>query len=803
MKINGTLYPYQMEAVMFLIGDGKELNNKKLLALGMGLGKGLDLNVKICCSKGWVRNGDLKLGDIVCSPDGGTAKVTGIFPQGIKQTYEVNFKDGSSTLCDEEHLWLVQSPRDKNRKLNENWKIMSVKELLKAGLVEKSGNFKYYIPMTKSVNFESQDLKVNPYILGVLLGDGYIGKTIRIDTDEEIIDNIKNIYKTYKSKRKGCCHGSVSQSNKEFYDEIKNLGLLGKRSWEKFVPKKYLFNSIENRLAILQGLLDTDGGVSDGIILEYSSTSEQLAMDIQFLVQSFGGKAIISEKKEPKYTYKGESRIGRKAYRVNISLPKEIIPFRLERKRKAYTPRSKYQPTRAIVSIIPKDMRETQCISVSSKRNLYIVDNFIVTHNTAISLAFSAYTEKQRILVVCPSSVKWSWRSEVKLWTPFYKSLVVDSNTKLDKKVFKKYNIFITNYEILKKHYEALSEAGFDCMIVDESSYCKNPRAIRTKAVSMLAKKIKNVVLMSGTPILNRPIELFPTLNIIDPMAWHNYYSFAYKYCGAKTTHWGLDVNGATNIEELRTRLSKVMYRKTKEDVLTDLPKLNFIDVPVELDAETRVQYKLLEDDFITYLQDVKNKEDDEIEKSLMAEQLVKLGEMRMLTACGKIEQAKEVIQNIIDSGEKVVVFSSYNEPLVKLHNHFNKSSVIIIGSTKDTDRGKAVENFQNDDNIKVFLGGMLSANTGITLTAACNVLFINHDWVPANMAQAYSRIDRLGQKAKNLFIYQLYAMETIDQRMTEILKTKQIIFDKLIDGKDTVIENSSSMIKDIIKSYK
>ena len=417
------------------------------------------------------------------------------------------------------------------------------------------------------------------------------------------------------------------------------------------------------------------------------------------------------------------------------------------------------------------------------------------------SLAYTAHSNFTKIIVVSPASVKLAWENEVKQWTHL-KPLMINSKTKLTIDEYDTHNIFILNYDILIKHFKFLTSFRFDSLIIDESTYIKNPRAKRTKAIKKMSKNISSVILLSGTPLLSRPIELFTTLNILDEDNWNNYFRYAYKFCKAWQSPWGLDVSGASNIPELREKLLTYMFRKRKDEVLFELPEKRFIDIPVELDYETNRNYRLLENSFVEYLRDIKNKKTSEIRKSLKAEQLVKLGELRRLTANGKVKPAEEIINSILESKQKVVVFSAFNEPLEILHEKFKDISVIITGSSTDVERQSAVDNFQNDDNIKIFYGGILSAGMGITLTAGQNVLFIDHSWTPASHHQSIDRIHRIGSKFNSISIYQLYAVGTIDEKMNEILNVKECIFNELIDGGSTPTKVETDYVNKVIKQY-
>lgn len=418
------------------------------------------------------------------------------------------------------------------------------------------------------------------------------------------------------------------------------------------------------------------------------------------------------------------------------------------------------------------------------------------------ALAYIAHNKISKTLIVCPASVKGAWESETEKWTRL-KPFVINSKTNLTMDILNDHNIFIINYDILAKFLSTFLVARFDSLVVDECQYIKSASAKRSKCVKMIAQKIPSIILLSGTPLLNRPVELFNSLNLIDPVNWSDYYRFTKKFCNGHQGPWGYDVSGASNIEELQRSISHYFLRRTKDDVLKELPPKTFIDIPIELENGARSKYRYAEESFIEYLRDVKNKNREEINRSLSAETLTKLNELRILTSSGKVDTAKEIINNIMESGEKIVVFSVYNEPLNILKEHFKDSAVMLIGSTKEADRNKAISDFQNNDDKKIFLGGMKAAGAGITLTAAANVLLIDYPWTNADRDQAIDRIHRPGQTASHATIYQLIAKNTIDKRMQKILKDKEEIFNQLIENKKVVISKQTSLIDDLIKSFK
>jgi SWI/SNF-related matrix-associated actin-dependent regulator of chromatin subfamily A-like protein 1 len=402
---------------------------------------------------------------------------------------------------------------------------------------------------------------------------------------------------------------------------------------------------------------------------------------------------------------------------------------------------------------------------------------------TAISLAYVVKEKLRKVLVVCPASVKFSWADEVAKFTNL-KSVVI--NGKTDKNIFSEdAEIFIINYDILSKFKDTISEFNWDAIICDEFHMIKDSRRKRTKAVRDVAKKIPRCLLLSGTPLLNKPIELFNGLNMMDPKTWNSYNSFALRYCGGFYGPYGIEIGRPSNLDELQGRIQKYFLRRTKDQILKDLPPKVFTSIPVELADDIRVEYNFIASSLKRHLSGEKQNEEEDGNDSGV-NHLAALGAMRQLTTRGKIESAKELIANIVGGGEKVVVFSNYIDPLNELMEEFKGVSVMLTGQTPVEERKEIVEKFQNDDNIKIFFGGIKSSGVGITLTAGTSVVFIDYSWVPADHLQAIDRIHRIGQTASSVSIYQLFARDTIDEMMKKILEEKQIIFDQLIEGKPT-----------------
>ena len=361
--------------------------------VGIGKGRSQPLDSKVLTKSGWVKMGDLKIGSKVISADGNETVVSGVYPQGKIDVYEVLFTDGTKTECSLDHLWLVKDNQMRDwYKKNPNafygqYKVKSLKEIIK--YVHRSVS----VPTVQPVNFKEQEVPVDPYLLGVLLGDACIRKHgIELTTnDDQILDSVRDCllkldsrlcakktrHQHYQlSKGKSSKKRNNGGHENKLLTGIRKLGLDGKVANSKFIPDIYKINSVEVRIAILQGLMDTDGYVSKKGGCQYYTVSEQLANDVVFLVQSLGGLA----RKTIKKTLKQPCHV------ITIALPNDICPVRLLRKKERVNKRTKYPPIKYIKSINLVGKKECQCISVEHPSHLYVTDDFIVTHNTAAAI---------------------------------------------------------------------------------------------------------------------------------------------------------------------------------------------------------------------------------------------------------------------------------------------------------------------------------------------------------------------------------------------------------------------------------
>ena len=382
-----------IQALQDLIDDRIEILS---ISCPPGVGKAQPLYSKVLTPHGFVNMGDIHIGDIVVSGEGRSSTVIGVYQQGIKKIYEITFDDGSKVRCSDEHLWKVQT-RDDRR--NGKYRVIELKDMLGNLYVENGKRSNYSIDYVSPIEFHKNDqLKIHPYVLGVILGDGCIteGNMKIYSPDTEIISKVSKLLKDDKLVRfndigyriiRKVQHGrGVCSEKSETRKALDFYGLYGTGSSEKFIPSDYLIADIDSRLELLRGLLDTDG-YSYGTGVEYTTVSEKLKEGVVNLVHSLGGYASVSSL-QGKYKKNGKEILCKKAYRIIIQFPADSEnPFYLSRKANNYKPKRK-EIKRFIKKVDYVGEEECQCIMIDDPCHLYITDNYVITHNTTLAEMF-------------------------------------------------------------------------------------------------------------------------------------------------------------------------------------------------------------------------------------------------------------------------------------------------------------------------------------------------------------------------------------------------------------------------------
>ena len=425
---------------------------------------------------------------------------------------------------------------------------------------------------------------------------------------------------------------------------------------------------------------------------------------------------------------------------------------------------------------------------VSTKKFILAMD--MGTGKSTCAVIGALECKSKKILVICPASLKLNWQREIEFYSD--KSIFI-----CDGKSFSlDHEIVISNYEILKNFYDLkdpknslLTKANFDLVIIDESHLISNSQAGRTKIITSFAKNIERVWLLTGTPITNRPINYYNLLNLVDSPVAQNWMAYAIRYCegyqfnAGKRKVW--NVSGASNLDELRNRTSRNILRVLKEDVL-DLPEK--IINPVYLTMKSK-EYEAVVGEYFDWYNTKK-----EESKSLTI-QFSKLMKVRQIIAQEKIKHTIELAQNVIDQDKKVIIFTNFTDSLRQIHEHFGKESVYLDGSCSKYQRQKAVDDFQENDKIKVFVGNLKAAGAGITLTAAEVCIMNDLSFVPSDHQQAEDRAYRYGQKNSVLIYYPLFE-NTIEGIIYDMLINKKNIIDTVMG--DNI--NTGDVVEEIMR---
>ena len=680
--IGRKIFDKQKEGIKFLL-----TRNGAILADQMGSGKGLITSELAITPTGLKKFGDLKVGDKIIGSNGKSCNITGVFPQGIKDIYKITFNDGYSITTDGSHLWSVSN------KNNESI-VLSVDQMLDKYLtIENIKTYykdnQWYIPVVKPIHFETNDdLPVSPYIMGNLTGEN-------------------------KSK-------------------------------DKQLPTPYKYSSIENRIELLQGLMDVNGYYSiygEKESLLYVTISERLVDDVAEIIHSLGG--LVKKSNDVRLD-------GEKLYILDIQLPSDIIPFNHN-----FIKKSEYKPTgdnnifRYIKNIESCGQAETVCISVDAPDKLYVMKHGIVTHNTFQTIISAIESDAKKVLIVCPTSAKINWERELHYMQEYDTAVISGSKYKTAKYTIINFDI-LKNFHTLKGEEQdgippsrELVNSKFDLCIIDEAHNLRNHKSIRGAIMRELCVDygIDKVLLLTGTPVANRPMDFYNLLSLIKSPIVKDWKHYVTRYCEGKqikTKSKGGKVkkiwltDGASNLDELSIKTRNILLRRLTHE-FSDMPEKTITPLYFDMDKNQQAEYESLWDDYIEERKRLKKK--GKVEK-----ELVELSLLRRYIAKETIPKTIELVNEIIAEGNKVVIFTCFTDELQTLAEHYGKNCVTHYGEMSNTEKQQSVDRFQAEGGPMVFIGNIISAGVAITLTRANYMVFNSFDWVPGNIEQCEFR---------------------------------------------------------------
>jgi len=423
------------------------------------------------------------------------------------------------------------------------------------------------------------------------------------------------------------------------------------------------------------------------------------------------------------------------------------------------------------------------------------------------------HPELRPAVIVVPSSLKLNWRREFHKWSKLKNNVQILSGRKVKERLTG--DILIINYDILRNSWvvpakgakkQEIKGSGWvddiikykpKVCILDEAHKIKNDQTAQTKAVKKLRKAVDHIIGLTGTPIENRPIELYNMIALINKSLVGSKFQYGKRYCAAEYNGFGWDYTGSSNVEELHDKLQSIMIRRKKVDVLKDLPPKIRSVIPMNLDDAAQARYGVAEKDFIAWVKQTKGAV--AAAKATSAEHLVKINYLKQLAVQGKMLQIITWIEDYLETGNKLVVFGVHKETISKIMTKFEKVAVKIDGSVSTNKRQEAVDAFQNNPDVRLFVGNIQAAGVGITLTAASALAFVELGWTPMVHDQAEDRIYRIGQEADCVNVYYLLAEHTIEETIATLIDEKRKVIEAVVDGQ---VVDEGSMLAELLKQY-
>lgn len=433
---------------------------------------------------------------------------------------------------------------------------------------------------------------------------------------------------------------------------------------------------------------------------------------------------------------------------------------------------------------------------------------------TGCSILFAELLNLFPCLIICPSTVKPGWKKEWNKWIDERSVSIIDASNKENDWTS---DVIIINYDILQERrksktdarsknfrYEELKNIDFKLLIIDEVHLCKNYQSIRSKNVAKLARKIDEVISLTGTLAVNRPQEIMSILmmtgHFFKMFKKDGIEMFKWRYCNAKQTPFGMDLKGSNNIEELHTILKHYCYmRKEKRDVLRELPPI--IEQMISCKLSNEKEYYKAENNLIEYLEEI---DFEKAENAKRAEHLVKLNVLRQLCIKGKLKDISFFIKEWLESNEdeKLLVFGVFKEPLKELSKQLG--SLCLTGEDNYKEKQRIIEDFKTKENERLLCANLQTIGTGVDgLQDVCsNIIYIELPVNPKDLEQSTGRIDRQGQKM-NMNVWYMINEDSIDIDMFGLLFDKKDVTDSVNKGYREDYDISFEVMENFLKRKK
>lgn len=421
------------------------------------------------------------------------------------------------------------------------------------------------------------------------------------------------------------------------------------------------------------------------------------------------------------------------------------------------------------------------------RRNVLLADEQGLGKTLQVITYASIIPQLTKTIVICPASLKLNWAREFKKWADMDTFVVRTGKDRFPKDA----HTIITSYDSLRSRiiFNQLIALKATLLVCDEAHQIRGNKSRtvvmsngtkkstytkRTMLVSKLARVVPKKIFLTGTPMLNRPLDIYAIIKILAPHAltpYQDYRNYAYRFCNAYNSKWGFDVSGNSNVEELGVRLrATCMVRRLKKDVMKQLPDKTIQLIPFELCKKTE---KIIEREEWFSIEDLKKYP----ERGSMGE----LAQIRHELAVAKIDESARYITDLLHSIDKVVIFAHHYNVINGIKDKLQEfNPVVITGKHAIKNRQQAVDDFQTKEDVRVFIGQIQAAGTGLTLTAASTVVFAETSWVPGEINQAIDRCHRIGQK-DNVTAKFLVVEKSLDETMLKTIFDKEKVINQLL----------------------